>query len=84
MSLRAHPDVERRGESPGPSADTPDFADMPDAGDTPDTADYPDTPATNARRRADPITSNDTRDIPTRLTHRPQIRASPLPSGHAR
>ena len=63
MSLRAHPDVERRGESPGLSADTPDFAVTPDTRDTPDTADTPDMLATNARRRADPIASNDTRDI---------------------
>ena len=66
MSLRAHPDVERRGESPGLSADTPDFAVTPDARDTPDmpdTTDSPDMLATNARRRADPIASDDTSDI---------------------
>ena len=62
MSLRAHPDVERRGESPGLSADTPDFAVMPDARDTPDTADTPDMLATNARRRADPTASDDSPD----------------------
>ena len=63
MSLRAHPDVERRGESPGLSADTPDFAVTHDTADTPDTRDSPDILATNARRRAEPTASDDTRDI---------------------
>ena len=65
MGLRSHPDVERRGESPGLSADASDFAvthNPPDMGDTPDTADTPDMLATNARRRAHPTASADTAD----------------------
>ena len=95
MSLRSHPDVERRGESPGISAVTPDTRVMPDARDTPDTDDTPDMLATNARRRADPTASADTADPAdtpdTPSTNRrlaPPIQlqtgASPLPSSYAR
>ena len=62
MSRRANPDLETHGASPGPPADTSDSAHTNDAVDMPDTRDSPDMLATNARRRADPTASDDTRD----------------------